>query len=170
MQSGHSDEGENLCLLHKGSPDISAIGCVAEAVFTVVLFMVLSCVDIWIMKVFCMRFQVSWNVTLICWVSGSQRFEGILSLCIQASSSLRKTTSAECLVMPVVVSVGGWLEGVAISVTISLTTPFKGHTIYIQDIPTSQVGSHPHQPSTKQYHYICILSCFFRFGYSSRTA
>jgi hypothetical protein len=48
MQSGHSDEGKNLCLLNKASPDISAIACVAEPVFAVVLFTVLSCVDIWI--------------------------------------------------------------------------------------------------------------------------
>ena len=94
MQSGHSAEGKNLCLLHKGSPDISAITCVAESVFTVVLFTVLSCVDVWLTKVFCMRFQVVWNVT-ISWVSGSQCFEGILSLHIQASNSIRKTTSAE---------------------------------------------------------------------------
>jgi len=63
MQSGHSAEGKNLCLFHKGSPDISAIACVAESVFTVVLFTVLSCVDIWITEVFCMRFQVIWKVT-----------------------------------------------------------------------------------------------------------
>jgi len=46
MQSGHSADGKNLCLLHKGSPDISAIACVAESLFTIVLFTVLSCVDI----------------------------------------------------------------------------------------------------------------------------
>jgi len=132
--------------------------------------MVQSCVDISIMKVFCMMFRVSWNVTLICWVSGSQRFEGILSLHIQASSSLRKTTSAEGLVMRIVVSVDGWLEGVAISVTVSLTTPFKGHTITSRMFLHPQLAHHPHQPSTKQYHCICILSHFFHFGYSSWTA
>jgi hypothetical protein len=121
------------------------------------LYCLWCCVDIWIMKVFCMRFQVFRNVTLICRVSGSQHFEGILSLHIQASCSLRKTTSAG-LVTHIVVSVGGWLEGVAISVTVGLTTPFKGHTITSWTFLHPQLAHHPHQPSTKQCHYDVILT------------
>jgi len=66
------------------------------------------------------------------------KFWRILSLHIQASSSLRKTTNAEGLVT-CVVSVGGWLEGVAFSVTVHLTTPF------LRDIPLHP--EHSYTPS-----------------------
>jgi len=57
-------------------------------------------------------------------VCGSQSFEGILSLHIEASSSLRKTTSTEGVVTCIVLSVGGCLEVVAFLVTVHLTAPF----------------------------------------------
>lgn len=93
-------------------------------------------------------------MTLICWVCGSQSFEGILSLHIQASSSLRKTTSTEGVVTCIVLSVGGWLKVVVFLVTVHLTAPFKGHTIISRTFPHPQLANHPHQPYTKQYHYI----------------
>ena len=47
---------------------------------------------------------------------------------------------------------------------------FKGHTITSRTFLHPKLANHPHQPSTKQYHFICILSHFFHFGYSSWTA
>ena len=84
------------------------------------------------------------------------------------SGSLRRTASAEGMVT-CIVSVGGWLERVAISVTLHLTTPFKGHISTSRTFLHPQLAYHPQQPSTNQYHYMCILSHFLQFGYSSWT-
>lgn len=113
-----------------------------------------------------MMFQVIWNVTLICWVSGSQSFEGILSLHIYALSSLRKTTSTEGLVMCIVVLVGGWLEGVAFLITVHLTTPLRdiplhpGHSYTPSWLST--LISHPPNSTTisVSYHTFSTLVIF----------
>jgi len=43
MHSGQSAEGKNLCLLHKGSPDISAIACVAVSVYCCIVYSTVLC-------------------------------------------------------------------------------------------------------------------------------